>query len=159
MRPRSRSAVQKDFCLVSRLSRARPFVERHGTGNTSRICADRRPARARRERCGFRPPAVAPARLVAYLKEIREGNCIARRLFAVAPRHPARKSPSCAVTTVGLSAPPSRRTQVNDNQRLGTRCAGKHARYCCRLFASTSCPGLLEGFGDLPRQGRISRPC
>jgi hypothetical protein len=27
-----------------------------------RICADRRPARARRERCGFRPPAVAPAR-------------------------------------------------------------------------------------------------
>jgi hypothetical protein len=38
--------------LVSRLSRARPLVERHGTGNTSRICADRRPARARRERCG-----------------------------------------------------------------------------------------------------------
>jgi sec-independent protein translocase protein TatB len=28
--------------LVSRLSRARPLVERHGTGNTSRICADRR---------------------------------------------------------------------------------------------------------------------
>jgi Tautomerase enzyme len=24
-------------CLVSRLSRARPLVERHGTGNTSRI--------------------------------------------------------------------------------------------------------------------------
>ena len=37
--------------LVSRLSRARPLVERHGTGNASRICADRRPARARRERC------------------------------------------------------------------------------------------------------------
>ena len=33
-----------------------------GTGNASRICAYRRPARARRERCGFRPPAVAPAR-------------------------------------------------------------------------------------------------
>jgi hypothetical protein len=46
--------------LVFRLSRARPLVERHGTGNTSRICADRRPARARRERCGFRP-LVAPA--------------------------------------------------------------------------------------------------
>jgi hypothetical protein len=33
--------------LTSRLSRARPLVERHGTGNASRICADRRPARAR----------------------------------------------------------------------------------------------------------------
>ena len=32
--------------LVSRPSRARPLVERHGTGNTSRICADRRPARS-----------------------------------------------------------------------------------------------------------------
>jgi hypothetical protein len=50
--PRSQSSAQ----------RARPLVERHGTGNTSRICADRRRARARRERCGFRPPAVAPAR-------------------------------------------------------------------------------------------------
>ena len=33
--------------LVSRLSRARPLVERHGTGNASRICAYRRPARTR----------------------------------------------------------------------------------------------------------------
>jgi hypothetical protein len=30
----------------SRLSRARPLVQRHGTGNAGRICADRRPARA-----------------------------------------------------------------------------------------------------------------
>jgi hypothetical protein len=98
--------------LVSRLSRAR----RHGTGNTSRICADRRPARARRERCGFRPPAVAPARRFEIAvttfqcpfrlrspRQYRRSHSFARRL-------PRRHPPPC------LASPPGR-----SHQRMAIR--------------------------------------
>jgi hypothetical protein len=39
---------------TSRFSRARPLAERCGAGSDRRICADRYPARPRRERFGFR---------------------------------------------------------------------------------------------------------